>query len=364
MSDEKDTQWENYQEEEIEEQNSLELEDDSLDNEDENEDYESNEYERTANKSGGKGVALFILFLLIVVLAVVGIFLLLKLIKGHADTNANNSSDGQKIEVIDTKDASNGFNDAFFDENFNSGDDITSVGFSDNGEASVVNNSSQNVAEQAEQNKTETEDMFNNGFENLEKQNSNNSNQIAENNEDILTPYKEQDDLLESFSGNRNKNDVNNSILVSWNKVRQNPFKPPVIKQNQVDRFETFNNVQFEIIEPPTKTNPDENLKKLLTTQISGILYDDDSPSAIVNLAGKDQFVKIGDEISGYKIKNISKTKVEISYKNNTYVASVGELFVPGKLEAQSAVSNLSNKFAGRYKQTEEYENDIENLEE
>ena len=62
------------------------------------------------------------------------------------------------------------------------------------------------------------------------------------------------------------------------------------------------------------------------------------------------EVVKIGDEISGYKIKNITRRKVEISYKNNTYVASVGELFVPGRLEAQSAVDNLNDKFAGRYK--------------
>ena len=139
--------------------------------------------------------------------------------------------------------------------------------------------------------------------------------------------------------------------MVAWNKAaRQNPFKPPVIQQAFDDKYENMDGMQFEIIEPPTRLVPDKNIEKLLQTQISGILYDESSPSAIVNLAGKDEFVKIGDEISGYKIKKITRNKVEISYKNNTYVASVGELFVPGKLEAQPAVANLNNKFAGRYK--------------
>ena len=94
----------------------------------------------------------------------------------------------------------------------------------------------------------------------------------------------------------------------------------------------------------------DENLTRLLQTQISGILYDEVSPSAIVNLNGVDQFVKIGDTVAGYTIESITKDKVQITYKNNTYVASVGELFTRGVLEKKRAVADLENKFAGRYR--------------
>ena len=80
------------------------------------------------------------------------------------------------------------------------------------------------------------------------------------------------------------------------------------------------------------------------------ILYDEENPSAIVNLNGMDHFVKAGDVVSGYTIDSITKDKVQVSYKNNSYVASVGELFTRGSLDKQRAVVNLENKFAGRYK--------------
>ncbi len=141
----------------------------------------------------------------------------------------------------------------------------------------------------------------------------------------------------------------NNTIVVAYDKkTRSNPFKPPVVKSN--DNFDVIEGLDVEIIEPPTTVTTDENLSKLLQTQISGILYDSQSPSAIVNLNGMDQFVKVGDTISGYKIQSITQNQVQISYKNNSYVASVGELFTKGALEKVTAVDNLENKFAGRYK--------------
>ena len=91
-------------------------------------------------------------------------------------------------------------------------------------------------------------------------------------------------------------------------------------------------------------------MTKLLQTQISGILFDNESPSAVINLGGVDYFVKAGDTISVYTVNDISKNQVQITYKNNSYVASVGELFVRGKLESQPAIVNIENKFAGRYK--------------
>ena len=143
----------------------------------------------------------------------------------------------------------------------------------------------------------------------------------------------------------------NNSIMVVYNKAaRLNPFKPPVIDSTQSGDYDLINNTDFEIIEPPVQSAPDENLTRLLQTQISGILYDEENPSAIVNLNGLDHFVKAGDVVSGYTIDSITRDKVQVSYKDNSYVASVGELFTRGSLDKQRAVVNLENKFAGRYK--------------
>ena len=115
-------------------------------------------------------------------------------------------------------------------------------------------------------------------------------------------------------------------------------------------KADCFFNTEFEVIEPPIQSVPDENLTRLLQTQISGILYDEENPSAIVNLNGLDHFVKAGDVVSGYTIDSITRDKVQVSYKDNSYVASVGELFTRGSLDKQRAVVNLEQKFAGRYK--------------
>lgn len=143
----------------------------------------------------------------------------------------------------------------------------------------------------------------------------------------------------------------NDSIMVVYNKAsRSNPFKPPVTIDTAETPFETINNTQFEIIEPPVTSVQDEHLTKLLQTEISGIMYDEKSPAAIVKIEGIDQFVKVGDVVSGFKIVNITNDKVQISYKNNSYVASVGELFTKGSIDLKPAVVNLESKFAGRYR--------------
>lgn len=141
----------------------------------------------------------------------------------------------------------------------------------------------------------------------------------------------------------------NDSIMVVYNKAaRSNPFKPPVSVDSTEIPYETINNTQFEIIEPPATSVEDEHLTKLLQTEISGIMYDSKSPAAIVKIEGVDQFVKVGDVVSGFKIVNITNDKVQINYKNNSYVASVGELFSKGSIDLKPAVVNLENKFAGR----------------
>jgi cytoskeletal protein RodZ len=274
------------------------------------EDNGDEEYDEDTS-SEKKRSQLPLIILALILLIVAGAVAIPKIMHNKEVQQAN-SQVGQTDEQSQA-DADNA--NAFFDENNNANSDMVSVDFNENG-SSNVNIDGQDTA-------TVSDVSPNDGIKGS--------------------------DL---FENDTNNDQGNSDIMVVYNKVnRLNPFKPPVAqKSTQGAPFETINNTQFEIIEPPVESVEDENLTRLLQTQISGILYDDVSPSAIVNINGMDQFVKAGDVVSGYKIQKITRDKVQISYKNNSYVASVGELFIRGSLDKQRAVANLENKFAGRYK--------------
>lgn len=299
--------------------------DNSSEEYEDDENAEDDEYEDDDDRPQKKGFPIILVILIILILlAVAGFLAYSKLSSGGV---ANNSTPIQQENFDNNQDNNNAENsgdmgDFFFNEAGGNENGMMSVGFNDNGETNVATDGNtdgtgENIATVTDQTGTKAND---------------------------LSP----DDIF-SNGGLNADDDENNAIMVSYNKaLRLNPFKPPVAQKS--NEYSDVNNTDFEIIEPPSTSNPDENLKRLLQTQISGIMYDDISPSAIVNLNGVDQFVKIGDVVSGYKIENITKNKVQISYKNNSYVASVGELFTRGYVEKQQAVVNLEHKFAGRYR--------------
>lgn len=266
---------------------------------DEYEDEYEEDEEESPRKSGGSPI----LVLLLVILLGVGGFLLFN---NKQKANQETANQPQADVVVQQQtDSTADMGDYFFNEANGGSEEMMSVNFDENGSTNVVTQS-----EQGEVVATVTETP-------------------TENNEVNLNGEEE------------------NAIMVSYSRpVRLNPFKPTDVAQTKSGTI--LNDTGFEIVEPPVSSVPDENLTKLLQTQISGILYDDESPSAIVNLNGSDQFVKIGDNVGGYLIEGISRNQVQISYKNNTYVASVGELFTRGALENRQAVVNLQNKFAGR----------------
>ncbi len=328
-------QWEEteYSEEQTEDiSNADDAEDQDYD--DSYEEYESDgdeDEEGVAPANKKSNPLLLIIIFLIIVAAIVFILLSKKLGNNHQDVNppANNNNyvsseaeNNNQEQEQSTNELANSFFEDASNENNNEDNNMMSVNFNEAGETNVTSGEGNN-----EQVATVTDT---------------NSDNTAK-----------ESDLFDNQTNVNTENDQeNNAIMVVYNKAaRTNPFKPPVVAQEDKDvPFEVLNNTPFEIIEPPKESVVDENLTRLLQTQISGILYDNQSPSAIVNLNGLDHFVKVGDTISGYKIKSITKDKVEISYKNNSYVASVGELFTKGNLENQQSVANLQNKFAGRYK--------------
>ncbi len=297
-----------------------------------NQEYEEYEDEDEEEPSKGKSNPIPMIIILILLLGT-GAFIAFPKFMGNGQISDNRQDSSINIEqstssenttqAQNTDDLAN----SFFSDAGGENTDMMSVNFNENGETNVVTGEGENA-------------------------------QVATVTDTPQTESVSETDLFEAQNNsNLNSNEDNNSIMVVYNKAsRLNPFKPPIIEKSEDQAYETINNTQFEIIEPPVTSVPDENLTKLLQTQISGILYDNESPSAIINLNGMDQFVKIGDTISGYKIDGITRDKVQISYKNNSYVAAVGELFTRGSLEKQPAVANLEKKFAGRYRDQEKLE--------
>lgn len=102
----------------------------------------------------------------------------------------------------------------------------------------------------------------------------------------------------------------------------------------------------------PFLTTPPENIitnsdaGKVMTTTISGILYDKYSPSAIINIEGADYLVKTGDVVNHYRILAIGKTQVIVQLGRNVYKAGVGELLSPTDLN-HNTIANLNKKFGG-----------------
>ena len=144
---------------------------------------------------------------------------------------------------------------------------------------------------------------------------------------------------------------------VKKNAVKQEQSTQKVVMQvNNVGRanpFLPFNergtNVslpKYEILTPPAQVYEDSEAARLMNTIVSGILYDQSNPSAIINIEGSDYLVKKGDEINSYKVLAISKDQVTVQLGKNVYKAGVGEILTEGQMN-HNTVSNLSNKFGG-----------------
>lgn len=97
---------------------------------------------------------------------------------------------------------------------------------------------------------------------------------------------------------------------------------------------------------PPEFLSTGSEAGKVMTTVISGILYDKYSPSAIINIEGTDYLVKKGDIINRYKILAISKDEVIVQLGSNVYKAGVGQLLSKTDIN-YNTIANLNKKFGG-----------------
>lgn len=120
---------------------------------------------------------------------------------------------------------------------------------------------------------------------------------------------------------------------------RSNPFLPAA--ENYVPSG------HLPYLPPPPETlQTKSDASKVMTTTISGILYDRYSPSAIINIEGSDYLVKRGDVVNHYRVLSIGKTQVIVQLGRNIYQAGVGQLLTKTDMNFNS-IANLNKKFGG-----------------
>ena len=82
-------------------------------------------------------------------------------------------------------------------------------------------------------------------------------------------------------------------------------------------------------IPKPPKEYATENIlaQKMMTIAVSGIMYDENKPSAIITYDDNDYFVQRGDRLDEYHVVEIGKNYVAIASGKNVYRANIGEEF-------------------------------------
>jgi len=109
---------------------------------------------------------------------------------------------------------------------------------------------------------------------------------------------------------------------------RSNPFMP-ISKYATTSIPET--SIAYDnsgIPKPPEAYGEkEEETLQLMSIIVSGIMYDEVKPSAIITYDNNDYFVQKGDKLDNYKIVDITKNCVMIALGNNVYRANIGEEF-------------------------------------
>ena len=102
----------------------------------------------------------------------------------------------------------------------------------------------------------------------------------------------------------------------------------------------------YDLLPPPETITNDTTATEVMTTKVSGLMYDKTSPSAIININNSDYLVRKGDVVNDYKVLDIDRNSVTVQFGANVYKAGVGELFTGNGIN-YNTISNLESKFGG-----------------
>ena len=154
------------------------------------------------------------------------------------------------------------------------------------------------------------------------------------NNDSIDVVNEEQGEKLTTDEIQNNEENQKKEIVTIIPTGRENPFMPLGKYIQQPERVIAYDKVN--IPKPPKEYGEVNELRdKMLTIAVSGIMYDEQKPSAIITLDDNDYFVQRGDRLDDYRVLDITRNAVIVSYGKDIYRANVGEEF------------KITNKFEG-----------------
>lgn len=125
-----------------------------------------------------------------------------------------------------------------------------------------------------------------------------------------------------------------------------------VLQNQKIREQDDISPYSFNLPVPPTSlAGEDSTAVKITKTKVVGIMYNPQSPSAIINVDQKDYLVRPGDKIidEQYIVQKINKTYITVNMGANVYSAAIGELFSKDGIETnQTDLYNLEHRFGGR----------------
>ncbi len=112
-------------------------------------------------------------------------------------------------------------------------------------------------------------------------------------------------------------------VLAVESAGRINPFLPTFDEFNK----NYYSGVPAQVLMPPESYGNEPDAQELMRIAVSGILFDNVKPSAIVTINDVDYFVQKGDMVDDYQVLDINRQSVVVKKGTNIYKAGVGERF-------------------------------------
>lgn len=146
--------------------------------------------------------------------------------------------------------------------------------------------------------------------------------------------------------------DATNSAIAEANAHNAKIAEIKRLKNMAIREQDDISPYSFNLPVPPTSLAPADAAAAVITrTKVVGIMYNANSPSAIINVDDKDYLVRPGDKIIGqeYKVLKINPSWITVGLGSNIYSAAIGELFARDELDSsRNDLYNLRNRFGGR----------------
>ena len=148
--------------------------------------------------------------------------------------------------------------------------------------------------------------------------------ETPENKEEVNVPpgKEEQIPVVDDKSAKKLKPDKK-IVLAVESAGRINPFLPTFDEFNK----NYYSGVPAQVLMPPESYGNEPDAQELMRIAVSGILFDNVKPSAIVTINDVDYFVQKGDMVDDYQVLDINRQSVVVKKGTNIYKAGVGERF-------------------------------------